>query len=38
MKFLIECTKGIAIGAGAILPGISSRCTYGSIWNVRKTN
>lgn len=24
MKFLLDCIKGIAIGAGAILPGISS--------------
>lgn len=24
MNFIINCTKGIAIGAGAILPGISS--------------
>ena len=24
MNFLVNCVKGIAIGAGAILPGISS--------------
>lgn len=24
MKFLKDCLKGVAIGAGAILPGISS--------------
>lgn len=24
MKFLISCLKGVALGAGAILPGISS--------------